>query len=215
MAILSAIALAVVVYDNDRIADARRVKGALLKQAFAAKGLSYPPSIVHLRGFKSERQLEVWVGAGKRMKLFKTYPIAAMSGTLGPKKQRGDLQAPEGFYYVDRYNPKSQFLLSLGLNYPNAADRRRSSGLDPGGDIFIHGSCVSIGCLAMTNDLIQEIFLIAYDAKKKPVKVEMFPMRMEGPLYRMAFSIAPTDWQELWLELERAYRTFKQKNQLE
>jgi murein L,D-transpeptidase YafK len=192
----------------DRVDDARKAKGAKLLREFAAAGLAYPPAGVKIRVFKAERMMEIWIGApGKRKRLFKKYRIAAMSGGLGPKKQLGDLQAPEGLYYVDRFNKQSRFLLSLGLNYPNALDRKRSRGLDPGGDIFIHGGCVSIGCMAMTDDQIQEIFLIAYDARKKPVAVEVYPMRMDGPAYHAAFRAAPHEWRELWLKLERAYRS--------
>ena len=136
---------------------------------------SYPPKTLFLRAFKRERELEVWAGT-RKLRLIKTYPILAASGVLGPKLQRGDRQVPEGWYHVDRFNPNSRFHLSLGLNYPNDADRIRSAGRDPGSDIFIHGSNVSIGCLAMGNPAIEEIYGVARDVKSR-IQVLILPSR--------------------------------------
>src|SRR5690606_32704350 len=87
---------------------------------------------------------------------------------------------PEGIYHVDRFNPNSKFHLSLGLNYPNASDKVRSDKTAPGSDIFIHGSNVSIGCLAMGNDPIEEIYAIATKAKTSgnKIRVDIFPFRL-------------------------------------
>jgi murein L,D-transpeptidase YafK len=192
-----------------RVEEARKLKQAGIAARMAELHLPYPPQRVYLRAFKRERTLEVWV-APKRgaYKLFRSYPIAAMSGGLGPKKQEGDRQVPEGRYEIDRYNPQSSFLLSLGLNYPNATDLKRSRSLTPGGDIFIHGSNVSIGCLAMTDDKIREIYLVALDARQKPVRVDIFPMRMEGPAFGQAFAQAPKEWKALWRTLQPVYVSF-------
>ncbi len=208
LALLLLMACRSVTGGEDRVAEARKAKGALLKATFSRSGLPYPADRVHLRAFKSERRLEVWVGQPGKRKRFKTYPIAAISGGLGPKKEQGDLQVPEGIYRIDRFNPRSRFLLSLGLNYPNATDRQRSKSRNPGGDIFIHGGRASIGCLAMTDEVIQEIYLIALDAKSKPVTIEVFPMRMEGKTYDAAYQKAPQEWRTLWKVLEKAYLNF-------
>lgn len=137
--------------------------------------LSYPPKTVFFRAFKQEKELEIWAGA-RPLRLVKTYPILAASGILGPKLQRGDRQVPEGWYFINRFNPKSRFHLSLGLNYPNEADRIRSAGKDPGDDIFIHGSNKSIGCLAMGDPAIEEIYGLARDVKSK-IHVLILPSR--------------------------------------
>lgn len=100
---------------------------------------------------------------------------------MGPKRRQGDGQVPEGFYYIDRFNPISNFYLSLGINYPNLSDKRKSSFHDPGGDIFIHGSCVTIGCLPITDDSIKELYLLAVYAKNNgqaKIPVYIFPFRM-------------------------------------
>ena len=151
---------------------------------------SYPPRTLFIRAFKQERELEIWAGAPK-LRLIKTYSILAASGSLGPKLQRGDRQVPEGWYYINRFNPKSRFHLSLGLNYPNEADLVRSAGRDPGDDIFIHGSNKSIGCLAMGDPAIEEIYGLARDMKSR-VQVLILPRRKIEPtteLYRQLKAI--------------------------
>ncbi len=110
-----------------------------------------------------------------------SYKICSRSGHLGPKRKQGDGQVPEGFYYIDRFNPVSNFYLSMGINYPNQSDKRKSSYRDPGGDIFIHGSCVTIGCLPITDDSIKELYLLAVYAKNNGqdrIPVYIFPFRM-------------------------------------
>ena len=114
-------------------------------------------------------------------KKFFSYRICSRSGQLGPKTKQGDLQVPEGFYHIDRFNPASSFYLSLGLNYPNLADKRKSKASDLGGDIFIHGSCVTVGCLPMTDNFIKEIYLLAVYARnngQKNIPVYVFPFKM-------------------------------------
>ena len=110
-----------------------------------------------------------------------SYKVCSRSGELGPKRKQGDKQVPEGFYYVDRFNPASSFHLSLGISYPNLADKRKSKATNLGGDIFIHGSCVTIGCLPMTDNYIKEIYLLAVYAKNNgqaKIPVYMFPFQM-------------------------------------
>ena len=110
-----------------------------------------------------------------------TYEICALSGQLGPKRKQGDRQVPEGFYHIDRFNPTSRFYLSLGLNYPNQSDRKKSIVSDPGGDIFIHGDCVTIGCLPMTDEKIKEIYVYAIYARNNgqtKIPVYIFPFKM-------------------------------------
>ncbi len=110
-----------------------------------------------------------------------SYEVCSRSGQLGPKRKQGDEQVPEGFYHIDRFNPTSNFYLSLGLNYPNLADKRKSKASDLGGDIFIHGSCVTIGCLPMTDNFIKEIYLLAAYARhngQNKIPVYIFPFTM-------------------------------------
>lgn len=129
----------------------------------------------------SELDLYVKVKSDSKYKKFKTYKICSKSGVLGPKYKQGDAQVPEGLYHVNRFNPSSSFYLSLGLNYPNEADKKRSRAKDLGGDIFIHGNCVTIGCLPMTDDAIKEIYMYAVHAKnngQNKIPVYIFPFKM-------------------------------------
>jgi murein L,D-transpeptidase YafK len=132
---------------QDRVKNAYAEKEQSLQQAFKDARLDWHFNL-YIRVFKAEKELEMWVFNKDSFQLFKTYAICNMSGTLGRKYKQGDKQVPEGFYCIERFNPKSNFHLSLGLNYPNQADAFFSDKSNPGGDIFIHGDCVSVGCMA-------------------------------------------------------------------
>lgn len=167
-----------------RVARAFERKESALRELFKEKALPYPPRELFLRAFKREAVLQLWAGTGSgaRLKKLKDYPICRFSGGLGPKRREGDGQVPEGFYAIERFNPQSQFHLSLGLDYPNASDRILGRGGRLGGDIFIHGDCVSIGCLAMTDEFIQEIYalaVLAREAGQPRIPVHIFPARMD------------------------------------
>jgi murein L,D-transpeptidase YafK len=162
-----------------------RKEDTLMKQ-FQEKGLSWPARYIYIRSFKYDSQMEVWVKNTKeeKYKLFKTYKICAMAGTLGPKRMAGDYQVPEGFYYINEFNPRSEYHLSLGLNYPNASDRMLSDSLQPGGDIYIHGSCVTTGCIPITDAQIEELYILAAHAKDMGedfIPVHIFPVNFNNP----------------------------------
>lgn len=133
--------------------------------------------------YKDNDLLEVYAKKKQdtKYKKINSYEICARSGQLGPKRKQGDEQVPEGFYHIDRFNPASSFYLSLGINYPNLGDKRKSKAHNLGGDIFIHGSCVTIGCLPMTDNFIKEIYLLAIHAKnngQSKIPVYIFPFKM-------------------------------------
>ena len=167
-----------------RVVTARAEKGAVVRALFAAVRVGYPPDRLFLRAFKRERQLEVWAGgASGALALVTTFPICALSGGLGPKRQQGDMQIPEGAYIIDRFNTASNFYLSLGVSYPNASDRILGIKGRLGGDIFIHGDCVTIGCLPLTDEVIKELYLIALDTYingQREIPVHIFPRRMDA-----------------------------------
>ncbi|HEY4289731.1 MAG TPA: L,D-transpeptidase family protein [Puia sp.] len=162
-----------------------RKEDTLMKQ-FKEKGLTYPARYIYIRSFKYDSQLEVWVKNTKeeKYKLFKTYKVCALAGTLGPKRMAGDYQVPEGFYYINEFNPRSEYHLSLGLNYPNASDRILSDSTQPGGDIYIHGSCVTTGCIPITDAQIEELYILAAHAKDMGedfIPVHIFPVNFNNP----------------------------------
>ena len=161
-----------------------RKEDTLMKQ-FREKGLTWPARYVYIRSFKYDSQLEVWVKGSKEEKyqLFKTYKVCALAGTLGPKRMAGDYQVPEGFYYINEFNPKSEYHLSLGLNYPNASDRILSDSTQPGGDIYIHGSCVTTGCIPITDAQIEELYVLTAHAKDMGedfIPVHIFPVNFNN-----------------------------------
>ncbi|HZH97477.1 MAG TPA: hypothetical protein VEX38_00780, partial [Fimbriimonadaceae bacterium] len=108
----------------------------LIEKACAAAGIPYPPPKLFIRAFKQERELEIWGAESERFHFLQTYPIVGVSGGPGPKRREGDRQIPEGVYHIDRFNPNSRFHLSLGLSYPNKADRLLGDPERPGSDIF-------------------------------------------------------------------------------
>ena len=144
----------------ERVATYGEAVKARLSPAFAAQGVAYPPASLTLIGLKAEKRLEVWApDATGQPRLLKVYPILAASGGIGPKLREGDGQVPEGLYAIESLNPNSRFHLSLRIDYPNADDRRRAQTdgrTQLGGDIMIHGSNASIGCLAMGADRPEE-----------------------------------------------------------
>ncbi|HAD82265.1 TPA: hypothetical protein DCG35_07315 [Candidatus Edwardsbacteria bacterium] len=159
-------------------------KEPLLKAKFSEKELAYPPANIFLRIFKNEKQVEVWVGSGQNgYQLAEIYDICSSSGGLGPKRARGDRQVPEGFYHISHFNPASSFHLSLGLSYPNRSDRILKKGSDPGGSIYIHGDCVTIGCIPITDDRIKELYVLAVEARaagQARIPVHVFPARLDS-----------------------------------
>src|SRR6476659_2777841 len=153
-----------------------------VRKQFERQQLSWPPEAMYVRSFKYDRQLEVWVKGklNEPYKLFKTYKVCMQSGTMGPKRMEGDYQVPEGFYHINEFNPNSNYHLALGLNYPNTSDRILSDSLRPGGDIYIHGNCVSVGCIPVNDQQIEELYVISSYAKANGedfIPVHVFPYK--------------------------------------
>jgi len=165
-----------------RPGEAIEKKEDTLQKQFEAKKLQWPAKYIYIRSFKYDSQLEVWVKneLKDQFKLFKTYKVCALAGTLGPKRMEGDYQVPEGFYYINEFNPNSNYYLSLGINYPNLSDRLLSDSLRPGGEIYIHGSCVTVGCIPIRDEQIEELYILAAHAKNQGqdfIPVHIFPIR--------------------------------------
>jgi len=137
----------------DRLEQYGPAARARLQPFFAAAGIAYPPARVVVAGLKQEKVLEVYArGTNQAPAFVRSYPILAASGKPGPKLREGDEQVPEGVYPVEFLNPNSKFHLALRLGYPNDLDRAQAAkeGRENlGGDIMIHGSSISVGCLAM------------------------------------------------------------------
>jgi murein L,D-transpeptidase YafK len=178
-----------------------------VERQLAAKGLRLGAP-VFMRVFKLPKQLEVWVRNGEQFELFKTYPICTYSGTVGPKLLEGDQQSPEGFYTVSggQLNPASRYHLSFDIGYPNAVDRENKR---TGGDVMVHGKCLSQGCFAMGNLQIEEIYLLTYQAflqGQQQVSIHIFPFRMtKENIDRNKNS----PWAAFWENLKEGYDAFE------
>jgi murein L,D-transpeptidase YafK len=198
----------------------------VLTPALRTQGLELG-SPVFFRLFKETSELEAWVKGQDGYRHFKTYDICFYSGKLGPKLRAGDLQGPEGFYAVgpQQLLPSSRFHVGLLLDYPNRYDRSLGR---TGGAIVIHGDCVSIGCYAMTDPRIEEIYTLADAALRggqKAIPVHIFPFRMtEGNLVRFgagssgigqAFGWGGSparglaQWASFWRNLKEGYDLFE------
>lgn len=169
-----------------RVRTARESAEEAIEEMFLRRNIAYPAAEVYLRVFKHERDLEVWVRPfnSDRFELLHTYPICALAGSIGPKRVRGDKQVPEGFYNIDLFNPNSSYHLSMRVDYPNARDRAANTTGGPlGGDIYIHGGCASVGCVAITDQGINELYWLSVNARgfgQEKIPVHIFPARMDG-----------------------------------
>lgn len=193
-----------------------------LQKVFAAKGLAYPPSDIYIRTFKAHNEMELWArdSSSAKYTLVKTYRICALSGILGPKRYEGDRQVPEGYYFIEDFNPKSDFYLSLLLNYPNYSDMVSGDRKKPGGDIYIHGGCVTVGCMPMTDPIIQELYVLCLNAKMNGetyIPVHIYPVRFDktGLNFLGREYAADTSKQRFWVNLKKGYDYFERYHKLQ
>lgn len=176
---------------------------------------------IYLRAFKKEKKIELWAknSMDKSYKFIKEYKICMTSGGIGPKRKQGDRQIPEGFYHIDRFNPFSNYYLSLGINYPNKSDRILGERTNLGGDIFIHGSCVTIGCMPITNDRIKELYIFCVEAKnsgQETIPVTIFPMKLTDSNFNIIKRKYANNVENigLWTDLKKGYEIFNEIKQL-
>lgn len=205
-----------------KVGVAFREKEEALKKEFEKKGLSYPAKYIFLRSFKLDSELEVWVknNVNDTFRLFKSYRVCTLSGKMGPKRKEGDRQVPEGFYYINDFNPNSNYHLSLGLNYPNYSDKILSDPKKPGGDIYIHGSCLTVGCIPLTDEFIEEVYILAVNAKNAGqdfIPVHVYPVKFGNTRsmdYLGGVSLTDNSSQQFWVELKSAYDYFEKHHRL-
>ena len=164
---------------------------------------------VFLRVFKREFELELWMKDGERFRKFATYPICRYSGRLGPKLKQGDRQSPEGIYTVSasQLNPGSRWHRSFNLGFPNTFDRAHGR---TGSYLMVHGGCSSIGCYAITNDAVDEIWRIitaALSGGQKRFQVQSLPFRMTDAALAAQKGHR---WHGFWQQLKVAYDHFEE-----
>ncbi len=204
-----------------RVKTAFAKKESDVRRIFKQGNLEYPPARLLVRIFKREQRLELWCADSSTaaFQLARAYKTCANSGALGPKRAQGDGQVPEGFYEITRFNPMSNYHLSLGVDYPNRSDRILGGKQDLGGDIFIHGNCVTIGCVPIGDDAIEELYMIAVEARaagQTRIPVHIFPARLDDQGLTRLQSEYATNGRLLnfWANLKQGYDYFEQRRRL-
>ena len=205
---------------------AYKEKWNMMKAKLQKAGVDTSHFEICIMVFKKEAQLQVWAkntekgAAGKaaQYNLVETYPICRSSGTLGPKRREGDGQVPEGFYYVNAFQPSSEFYLALEVSYPNKSDLILSDKAHPGGEIMIHGNCVTIGCMPLTDDKIKEVYLMAVEARNNgqqsiPVCIFPTPLTDKGMAWLKNNVNAPEKI-NFWNNLKMGYTYFETNKSL-
>jgi murein L,D-transpeptidase YafK len=206
---------------NSRVREAYSEKEKSLKDRFAQQHLNYNGFHLFIRAFKKEQLLEVWVKEKDKQtySLFTTYRFCSTSGSLGPKRKEGDYQIPEGVYHINHFNPLSNFHLSLGVSYPNSSDRVLSDHKSPGGAIYVHGNCVTIGCIPITDDKIKEVYVLAVEARnngQQKIPIHIFPSKLDDAglmSLKTSFASSP-ELIKFWENLKPVYQDFEERKKL-
>ncbi len=181
---------------------------------FERNNIAYPPENLVLIGLKEEKILEVWTLNHGKTVFIKSYPFTTISGKQGPKLIRGDGQIPEGLYRIESLNPNSAFHLSLKINYPNEFDLEKAkieNRKDPGDNIFIHGKDKSIGCVAIGDEAIDELFVLAAKIRRYNVEVLLLPYDLRTKPVREC-EACPGWTKELYDKLKVAAKEFRKLN---
>lgn len=189
---------------------------------FANKNLKLGEAPVYIRVFKYERILELWAkdASQNRYVKVKDFSVCAASGQLGPKRQQGDLQVPEGFYHINAFNPNSKYHLSMQINYPNASDKiLTTNAANPGNHIMLHGDCGSLGCVAIQDDPIEELYWIVAQARsggQSSTPVNIFPCKMNTLRYKIKTYLERdnTPLLAFWSNLKEGFDFFEENKQL-
>jgi murein L,D-transpeptidase YafK len=201
-----------------RVREALKTKGKIVDEMLLSKGISSTNFEVFFRAFKKEQKFEMWAKnkSENTFKLLKTYDFCASTGMLGPKRRSGDRQMPEGFYTIDAFNPTSNYYLSFRVNYPNSSDKKFADQLNPGDNIFVHGSCISIGCIPVGDENIKEIYLLAARAKagEQEIQIHIFPNKMNDENFNSLKSefASNVTLLEFWSGLKPGFDAFEKTN---
>ncbi len=204
-----------------RVRDAYTEKENEILEKLSSLDIDISTMNVYIRIFKKEKLVELWAqnSPGDSFKLVEEYDICRLSGWLGPKRREGDLQVPEGYYHINVFNPFSSYHLSMCINYPNKSDKVLSDKEHPGGDICIHGNCVTIGCVPITDDKIKELYIYCVEAKnngQQKVPVTFFPCKLSDismSVLKEKYKKMP-DFIDLWDDLKEGYDYFNEHRKL-
>ena len=206
--------------ENYTVFEAYRDQG---EEAFAklkANDVDHFRCDILIRAFKFEEDLEVWSKnkSDSIYKLITTYKFCNNVGELGPKRKEGDKQIPEGYYTLSEFNPTSTYFLSLKVDYPNASDSVFADKYSPGGMIFIHGGCNSIGCIPITDKWIKELYVFGVEAVnggQEDIPIHIFPTRLTDENYTLLKKqFSDTKLHDFWGQLKKGYDLFEEGKEL-
>lgn len=195
-----------------RVREAYKLKSNLIQQKLDSLNINSNAFDILMKAYKYEQELLIYTKNRKDSVwiIYDTIQICASSGQLGPKVMEGDLQVPEGYYTLNHFNPYSNFLLSLGVSYPNKADIVKRPAKRKGGAIYVHGNCVTIGCIPITDDIIQELYILSVMAKSRgqsTIGIHIFPFHLNSWNLKMACEKMP-EHSEFWQNLDEVESTF-------
>lgn len=200
-----------------RVREAYSRKEKSVLKTLSTHAISRDSLRIYLQAFKTEKKLEVWAKNlhDTAFVMVKEFPICEISGEIGPKRRYKDLQVPEGFYHISDMNPYSKYYLSLKINYPNASDSLRGVKGRLGNLIFIHGGCASSGCIAITDNMISELYVYcieAYNCGQEKIDVTIYPAKLTDKTYTSltARYSKDKDKTSLWADLKKSYDRFEQ-----
>ena len=204
-----------------RVREAYSAKEKIVDKTLAGYSISHNNLRIYLRAFKTEKKIELWAKntSDSVFVKIKEFSICDLSGGIGPKRRYRDLQVPEGFYRIAKLNPYSRYYLSMEINYPNASDSIRGVRGHLGNEIFIHGSCLSSGCLPITDDKIKELFVYcieAYNSGQEEIGLTIFPAQLNDANYSTLKSKYSKDKDKisLWADLKKSYDQFNRNRVL-
>lgn len=182
-----------------------------LQPDFAKARVHYPPKKITLLAYKKSNRLQLWASDDDKWHYIKTYSILAASGHPGPKLHSGDNQVPEGIYKIKAFNPSSHFTLSMQIDYPNAFDKKQAEKegrSDLGENIFIHGKDSSVGCLAMGDEAIEELFVLSRLVGKNHIDVIIAPQDFHSK--QLVHNQQSPSWTvQLYSKIKAALRPFR------
>jgi murein L,D-transpeptidase YafK len=198
---------------NKRVKDAYTTKWPLLEAELKVKKINPSSMEVFIRIFKKEKELELWVKnkADTKFTLLKKIAICASSGELGPKRKEGDYQVPEGIYDIPVFNPNSSYFLALKVGYPNASDKILVDGKRTGGDIMIHGNCVTIGCIPLQDGPVKDVYMLCVEAKNNHTspRVEIYPCKFTAENLKYLEENFDAGKNKFWENIKPAYTYFE------
>jgi hypothetical protein len=197
---------------KERLAEISPAAGKRLAAKFEAANASWPPAEVGLVALKDKKVLDLYTRpSGGTWQLIHRYPVLAASGASGPKLRQGDKQVPEGVYNISFLNPNSRYHVSLRVNYPNAFDRKmaaKDGRKELGGDIMIHGKAVSIGCLAIGDEAVEELFVLAAQIGLPRMKLIIAPQDFRSKEIPQVADGQPKWVPQLYAEVASALKEF-------